>query len=175
MKSKYGYLLDKKIITVEDLERAYDISRETNKSIEAILVVYFDVKRKNLGKSLSVYYDRPFRVFDSDLPIPLAFFTRLKKSVLLNDCWVPYSWGRDGIEVLVEDPWDFTKNEKIRVHLKATNVKFSVAIKEDIEDFVCRLFKERQNLIVDYKENNHIPIISAMKCRECNNRSFELI
>jgi hypothetical protein len=155
MKSKYDYLLDKKIITVEDLKRAYDISRETNKSIEAILVVYFDVRRKTLGKSLSVYYDCPFRVYDSNLPIPLAFLTRLKKSVLINECWAPYSWRKDGIEVLVEDPWDFTKNEKIRVHLKATNVKFSVAIKEDIEDFILRLFDEKQNLIVETKQDDY--------------------
>jgi hypothetical protein len=104
MKNKYSYLLDKKIVTVTDLIKAYYISQETNKSVEAILILFFDVKRKILGKSLSLYYDCPFRAFDSSLPVPLAFLTGLKKPVLLSECWVPYRWGHDGIEVLVEDP-----------------------------------------------------------------------
>ena len=156
MQNKYGYLLDKKMVTVADLKRAYQIAQETNKSVEAILVLYFGVNRKALGKSLSIYYDCPFRVYDSNLPVPLAFLTRLKKSVLLNEGWVPYSWGNDGIEVLVEDPWDFTKDEKIRVHLKASKVKYSVSIKEDIEDFIHRLFDVKASLIVDTKKDDYI-------------------
>jgi hypothetical protein len=155
MKNKYDYLLDRRIITAEDLNKAYHISQETNKSIEAILIVCFGVKRKTLGKSLSIYYDCPFRIYDSNLPIPLSFLARLKQSVLLNECWVPYSWKNNGIEVLVEDPWDFTKNEKIRVHLKASRVNYSVAIKEDIEDFIGRLFDEKQNLIIEMQQDDY--------------------
>jgi hypothetical protein len=156
MKNKYSYILDKEIITVKDLIRAYYVSQETNKSVEAILVVYFGVKRKTLGKSLSMYYGCPFKSYDSNLPISLAFFTHLKKSTLLDECWVPYRWGHDGIEVLVEDPWDFTKNEKIRVSLGTTRIKFSVAIKEDIEDFIHRLFNVKANLIYDEEKINYI-------------------
>jgi hypothetical protein len=156
MNGKYAYLLDKKIITTADFETASAISLETKKSIEAILVIYFGVKRKILGKSLSMYYDCPFRRYDSNLPIPLAFLTGLKKSVLLDECWVPYSWSKDGIEVLVENPWNFTKNEKIRVYLKTSRANFSVAIKEDIEDFIQRLFDEKQNLIIETKQDDYI-------------------
>jgi hypothetical protein len=59
----------------------------------------------------------------------------------------------NGIEVLVEDPWDFTKNDQIRVYLKTSRVNFSVAIKEEIEDFIHRLFDERQKLIVENKQD----------------------
>ena len=142
------------MITVADLKRAHQIARQTNKSVEAVLVVHFGVNRKALGQSLSLYYDCPFRVYDSSLPISLAFLTGLKKSVLLNGCWVPYRWGMEGIEVLVADPWDFTKNDKIRVYLKNPKVKFSVAIKEDIEDFIHRLFDEKQNLIAENKQDS---------------------
>jgi hypothetical protein len=92
MKNKYSYLLDKKIVTLKDLIKAYYISRDTNQSVEAILVVHFGVNRKTLGKSLSLHYDCPFRAFDSNLPVPLAFLKGLKKSALLNECWAPYSW-----------------------------------------------------------------------------------
>jgi hypothetical protein len=50
--------------------------------------------------------------------------------------------GQDGIVVLVENSMDFAKNEKIKAHLKTSTAKFSVAIKEDIEDFIYRVFKE---------------------------------
>jgi hypothetical protein len=173
MKSKYGYLIDKKMITASDLTNACQIARKTNRSIEAILVVCFGVKRKILGRALTRYYDCSFRAYDYNLPIPLAFLTGLNKSHLLNECWAPYSWGKDGIEVLVEDPWDFTKNEKIRVYLKTEKVKFSVAIKEDIQDFIHRLFREKQSLIVDYHEISHRPFISQSKCTECYNQNFE--
>ena len=153
MQNKYEYLLDNKIISADDLKRAYQIARKTNKSVEAVLVVQFGVSRKALGRSLSIYYDCPFRVYDSSLPISLAFLTGLKKSDLLNGCWVPYRWGIDGIEVLVEDPWEFTKRDRIREYLKVEKVIFSVAIKEDIEDFIYRLFDEKQNLIAENSQD----------------------
>lgn len=149
MQNQYDYLLDQKMVTKAGLKRAHQIARETNKSVEAILVVYFGINKKAIGRSFSTYYDCPFRIYDSNLPVSLAFLTGLKKSVLLNECWVPYRWGMDGIEVLVVDPWDFTKNNKIRVHLKATKIKFSVAIREDIEDFIHRLFNAKASFIVD--------------------------
>jgi small-conductance mechanosensitive channel len=153
MQQKFGYLLDKKIITATDLNKAHQIALETNRSIEAILVVYFGIKRQAVGRSLSIYYDCPFRIYDSSLPISLAFLAGIKKSVLLKGCWYPYRWEMNGIEVLVEDPWDFTKNDQIRVYLKTSAVNFSVAIKEEIEDFIQRLFDERKKLIAENKQD----------------------
>lgn len=174
MKNKYSYLLDKKIITVKDLIKAYYISQDTKKSTEAILIIYFDVKRKTLGKSLSLYYNCPFRAFDSNSPVPLAFLTGFDRCILINECWVPYSSTNDGIEVLVEDPNNFTKNEKIRGHLNTSQVKFSVAIKEDIEDFIHRLFREKENLIVDNSENYNFVVIPSIKSSNLKNRDLNL-
>jgi hypothetical protein len=149
MKNKYSHLINQKIITIEDLQLAQLISQETNRSIEGILIIHFGISRTTIGRSLSKYYSCPFRAYDSNLPIPLAFFTLENKSVLLNECWVPYRCSYSGVEVLVEDPWDFSKNEKIRLFLKVSKAKFSVAIKEDIEDFIHRLFNEKQELIIE--------------------------
>jgi hypothetical protein len=173
MKNKYSHLINQKIITVEDLQLAQLISQGTNRNIEGILIIHFGISRINIGRALSRYYGCSFRAYDSNLPIPLAFLTGLNKSNLLNECWAPYRWGKDGIEVLVEDPWNFTKNDRIRVYLKTEKIKFSVAIKEDIEDFIHRLFKEKQKLIFDYHEISHSSFISQSKCTECNNQNFE--
>jgi hypothetical protein len=45
MLRKFGFLLDKKIIAAADLTQAHQIAIETNRSVEAILVVHFGVKK----------------------------------------------------------------------------------------------------------------------------------
>jgi type II secretory ATPase GspE/PulE/Tfp pilus assembly ATPase PilB-like protein len=55
------------------------------------------------------------------------------------------SWGKDGIEILIDDPLNLTKTDHIRALVKTKKIKFSVAIKEDIEPFIKRFFDERNN------------------------------
>ncbi|UCG67634.1 MAG: Flp pilus assembly complex ATPase component TadA [Deltaproteobacteria bacterium] len=142
--SKYDYLLNQKMVTPEQLHKALGLSKKMNKSVEFILIEYFRVEKEELGKSLSLFYGCPFRTYDPALPTPVELIRSLRKPFLLHEVWVPLSWGKEGIEILIDDPRDLTKTDHIRALVKTKKISFSVAIREDIEPYIKRFFDDQK-------------------------------
>jgi len=142
--SKYDYLLNQKMVTPEQLHKALGLSKKMKKSVEFILIEYFRVEKEDLGKSLSLFYGCPFRTYDPALPTPVELIRSLKKPFLLHEVWVPLSWGKEGIEILIDDPRDLTKTDHIRALVKTKKINFSVAIREDIEPYIKRFFDDQK-------------------------------
>jgi type II secretory ATPase GspE/PulE/Tfp pilus assembly ATPase PilB-like protein/tetratricopeptide (TPR) repeat protein len=141
--SRYDYLTHNEIVTAEHLQRALAISKKTKKSVEFVLIDQFKVRKEEVGKSLSFFYDCPFRQFNPEVPIPVELITNLKKPFLLHDAWVPLSWGKDGVEILVDDPNDLRKTDQIRSLIKTKRIILYVGIKEDIEQFINHFFDKK--------------------------------
>jgi len=141
--SRYGYLLQKALVTPDQLQKALSLSKNSHRSVEAILIEEFKVRKRDIGKSLSLFYGCPFRVFDPQVPVPVELIGSLKKPFLLHDMWVPMGWDQRGVEILIDDPGDLRKTGLIRGLTKTKRIHFSVAIKEDIEAFI-RYFFDRK-------------------------------
>ncbi len=138
--SRYDYLLNMKLVTSEQLQKALVLSKNKKKSVEFILVDQFKVKKEDVGKSLSLFYGCPFVTFNQDVVVPVELISNLKKSFLLHDLWVPMSWNKKGVEILLEDPRDLSKTGQIRGLIKTKKIFFSVGIREDIERFINYFF-----------------------------------
>ncbi|UCH08557.1 MAG: type II/IV secretion system protein [Deltaproteobacteria bacterium] len=143
--SKYDYLLNQKMVTPEKLQKALALSKKMGKSVEYVLIEHFRVKKEELGKSLSLYYGCPFKTYDPALPTPVELVRSLKKQFLMHELWVPLSWSKEGIEILIDDPKDLNKTDHIRALVKTKKINFSVAIKEDIEPYIKRFFDEQKS------------------------------
>lgn len=141
--SKYDYLLNQKHVTRDQLQQALALSKKSRKSVEFILIETYKIKKEEMGKSLAFFYGTPFKSYDVQLPAPTELLGNLKKTFLLNEIWVPLSWGKDGVEIFIDDPRDLTKTDHIRALLKTKKIHFSVGIKEDIEGYIKRFFDER--------------------------------
>ncbi|MFZ7126798.1 MAG: ATPase, T2SS/T4P/T4SS family [Desulfobacterales bacterium] len=144
--SKYDFLLRNDLVNTEQLQRAATLAKQTKKSVEHVLMNSFGVKREDIGKSFSQFYGCPFRQHDPDLPTPYELLGSLKKAFLLNELWVPLNWGKDGVEILVDNPRDLNKTDNIRALMKTSKIHFSVATKEDIEQYIARFFSADQQL-----------------------------
>ena len=140
--SKYDYLLDAKILSPDQLQKALDISKKPKKSVESVLIEHFKVDKKEVGRSLSSHYECPFKSFDPEIPVPVELIGNLKKSFLLHDLWVPLSWGKGGVEVLVDNPRDLRKTDHIKALTKTKKIVFSVGTKEDIEQYIKHFYKK---------------------------------
>ena len=153
MEQKYAYLLQQNIITDQDLQKAISISKDENKSVEEILINRFKIKKEDIGKALSTFYDCRFVAYDPLIPLAdeIVTVSKLEKSELLKQCWVPLNWDeKSGVEVLVDDPLDIVRTEQIRMALNTKNVFFSVGIREDIEEFVNHIFDQLQFYNFDF-------------------------
>ncbi len=138
--SRYDYLLNMKIVNSEQLQKALALSKKVKKSVEYILIDQFKIKKEDVGKSLSLFYGCPFVGFNANVNVPVELITNLKKSFLLHDAWVPLSWNKKGVEILLEDPRDLNKTGQIRGLIKTKKILFSVGIREDIEKYINFFF-----------------------------------
>ncbi len=160
--SRYDYLLRKKTITSDQLRTALALSKKTNQSVEHLLIEHFNLPKSEVGKSLSLFYGCPFRSFDPDIAVPVELIGNLKKTFLLHDLWVPMSWGKQGVEILIDDPGDLRKTGQIRGLTKTTKIIFSVGIREDIEKYVLHFFDKKAEASAEdmISELDMIPDIS---------------
>ena len=138
--SRYSYLLKKRRVTISQLQQALAISKKMGKSVEFVLIDHFKIDRKIIGKSLSEFYGCPFRSFDADLPVPVEIINNLKQAYLLHAGWVPLSWSKKSLEILIDDPRDLRKIDQVTGLMKASRIEFSVGIREDIEQFIQHFF-----------------------------------
>ena len=141
--SRYDYLLRNKLVNTNQLQEALAISKKIGKSVEFVLIDRFQVKKKEVGKSLSLFYGCPFRDYDPEIDVPVELTNRLKKSFLLYYSWVPLSWDSKGVEILVDDPQDLRKTDHIRALMTNQKINFAVGVKEDIEKFIHHFFDPR--------------------------------
>jgi type II secretory ATPase GspE/PulE/Tfp pilus assembly ATPase PilB-like protein len=141
--SKYAHLLQNNLVTADLLQKALSLSKNSNRSVEAVLIKEFKIPKKEIGKSLSLFYGCPFRTFDPKVPVPVELIGSLKKPFLLHDMWVPMGWNEKGVEILIDDPGDLRKTGLIRGLTKTKRIYFSVAIQEDIEAFIRYFFDKK--------------------------------
>ncbi|MDP3285579.1 MAG: GspE/PulE family protein, partial [Desulfobacterales bacterium] len=164
--SRYDYLLRNKIVTTDQLQKAFTLSKKINKSVEFVLIDQYKISKAEIGKSFSAFYGCQFKVYDQSLPAPVELLGNLKKSFLLNEIWVPLSWNKEGLEILVDDPKNLNKSDNIKTLIKTRKINFSVGIKEDIEEYIKRFFdagtssSESVQGGADYSEMDIIPDIS---------------
>jgi type II secretory ATPase GspE/PulE/Tfp pilus assembly ATPase PilB-like protein len=138
--SKYDYLLREKLVTTDELQKAFALAKKMSKSVEFVLIEHNKINKSAIGKSFSLFYDTPFRDYDPSFTAPVELLSNLKKAFLLNEYWVPMSWDKDGVEVLVDDPRDLNKTDTTRTLMKTSRINFTVAIREDIEKFISQFF-----------------------------------
>jgi type II secretory ATPase GspE/PulE/Tfp pilus assembly ATPase PilB-like protein len=164
--SRYDYLLRNEIVTTHQLQEALAIAKKINKSVEYVLIDRFKVKAEEVGKSLSRFYGCPFRSFDPELPVPFELTNKLKKSFLLYYVWVPLSWDKNGVEILVDDPNDLRKTDHIRALMNHQKINFAVGIKEDIESYIQYFFDPRAEKMADHSLDSLDEIIPDVSFEE---------
>ena len=138
--SKYDYLLRENMVTTDQLQKAFALAKKMNRSVEFVLIEHNKISKAAIGKSFSLFYDTTFREFDAAFTAPVELLSNLKKAFLLNEYWVPMSWDKDGVEILVDDPRDLNKTDNIKALMKTSRINFTVAIREDIEQFIKNFF-----------------------------------
>jgi type II secretory ATPase GspE/PulE/Tfp pilus assembly ATPase PilB-like protein len=146
-KSKYDLLLRQNLVTTEQLQKAFGFSKKMKKSVEFVLINQHGISKQDIGKSFSAYYGCKFREYDPSVPTPTELLGNLKEAFLINEGWVPLSWDKDMVEVLVVDPRDLNKTDNIKQLLNTPKVNFSVSIKEDIEEYVKRFYDKDQQMM----------------------------
>ncbi len=149
-KSRYDYLIKQKFISASQMQEALNSAKKNNKSVEFELIKTFNISKKEVGKSLSLFYKCPFISYKPDMTAPYELIKNLKQSFLIQDKWVPIEWDLKTVSILIDDPMDLKRIDHIHALIKK-KIVFSIGISEDIEK-VIKLFFEKQQLEQNEKE-----------------------
>jgi type II secretory ATPase GspE/PulE/Tfp pilus assembly ATPase PilB-like protein len=134
--NKFEYLLENHIVTQKELKHAISSARQKKMSVEAFLMKELKVSKKDIGNSLSRYYDLPFVEFNKTIPIPGELLVGLKVPFMRNNAWVPLRIEDGKVVIAVDNPHDLQKIDEIKALFIGRGLKFCVALKQDILDLI---------------------------------------
>ncbi|MFW6414916.1 MAG: ATPase, T2SS/T4P/T4SS family [Thermodesulfobacteriota bacterium] len=144
-RTRYDYLLNRDLISQEDLNQAMESAKKDKKrDLDQILMEDYGISKEELGNSLSAFYDVPFVAFDSSFDPPYEIFEkrRLDPDFLKRYGWVPIAQKGMSLEVLMTNPFDLGKIDEIRFILGTSRIETKVALKQDIDTFIENFFRE---------------------------------
>src|SRR3990172_2824818 len=134
--TRFDYLISSGLITQVELDATIKEAREKQKEIEFLLMEKYKTPRKEIGKSLSLFYKCPFLEFDERVFIPPDLVKNISLNYLKANYWIPLRRSEDSVDVLIDDPYSFQKLQDIKRLFPVKEVKFFVALKDDILKFV---------------------------------------
>jgi type II secretory ATPase GspE/PulE/Tfp pilus assembly ATPase PilB-like protein len=137
--SKFGLLIDKGLISEKDLERAVSSARVNQVDVARILIDDFNVPKDEVGRALAQFYSCPFcdpvgRTMPEDLKL------RLTVDFLRRNVCAPIERREGTLIVAVDDPYDLTRLDTIKVMNLAPRYEFSVALRDDIQEYIDASF-----------------------------------
>jgi len=139
--SKFDYLLENHLLTQKDLTKAITDSRQRKEPIEATLLREYKIPKSELGESLARYYKVPFIAFNATAPIPGELLSGIKVPFMRANLWVPLRTEDKMPVVAIDDPHDLKRLDEIKSLFPGRRLKFMVALKQDILDFI-KLFTQ---------------------------------
>jgi type II secretory ATPase GspE/PulE/Tfp pilus assembly ATPase PilB-like protein len=150
-KTKFDYLISRGLLKEEELEGAWEESREQKETMEAFLMRQYKLSKDDIGKSYEEFFRCKFEQFNDKQVIPGDLLKNLKKEYLRRELWVPLE-KKDGFtRILVDDPNNILKRDAIESLLKTKAVKYDVAFPEDIVKYINYFFQspEEESSISD--------------------------
>jgi len=132
---KYSYLISEKLIKQDELTNAIAKSRKENIHIEEILLKNYKLERKDIGKSLELFYNVPYFGYSQAVVLPKHYFNGLNMNYLRKNVWVPVN-NDETVTVLVNNPMDMDKIRNIKMTFPKKDIEFKVGLKVDILDYL---------------------------------------
>jgi type II secretory ATPase GspE/PulE/Tfp pilus assembly ATPase PilB-like protein len=139
--SKFDYLLENHLLTQKELTKAISDARQRKEPIESILLREYKIPKSELGESLARYFKLPFIAFNATAPIPGELLAGLKVPFMRANLWVPVRTEDNHPVVAIDDPHDLKRIDEIKSLFPGRRLKFVVAVKQDILDFI-KLFTQ---------------------------------
>ncbi|MCM2256089.1 MAG: Flp pilus assembly complex ATPase component TadA [Vicinamibacteria bacterium] len=134
--SKYGYLVDKGMVSEKDVEAAITNARVNQVDPAKILMEDpFKVPKEEIGKALSQFYNCGFWDGTGKV-IPEELKARLTPEFLKKNSCVPIEKREGTLFVAVEDPYDLTRLDAIKAMNLAPRHDFLVALRMDIVECI---------------------------------------
>ena len=144
-KTKYDYLVSRGMVKEEELDSAWEESRDQKETMEAFLMKKYKISKEDMGKGFEEFFRCKFERFNDKQPIPVDLLRNLKKEYLRRELWVPLEKKDGNIRIIVDDPNNILKRDTIESLLKTKAVKYDVAFPEDILKYINYFYQSPED------------------------------
>ncbi len=138
-RTTFSYLVDRSLLSREELRKAITTARIENREIENILLDEFKLKRSDIGKSLELFYKTPYTGYPPSSSTTLSEEEKnlCIKSFNNNSECVLLEIKDHSAKVLMPDPSDQKLIEEIKKTLARETLEINVGLKADILDYIA--------------------------------------
>ncbi len=144
-KTRFDYLISHDLLTEEELDSAWEESREAKETIEDFLMKKHKISREDIGRSFEEFFRCKFIPFSDRYTIPGDLLVNLKKEYLRRELWVPLE-KKDGIiHIIVDDPNNILKRDMIENLLKTKAVRYDVSLPGDIIKYINNFYHSTED------------------------------
>ena len=134
--TKFSYLLNNGYLTEDELAQVISKSRDTHSEVETLLIKDLYLRSLDVGKSFESFYNIPYTGYDESIVLPNLEGFDIDYKTLRDQFWVPLKNDDSGMVVLVNDPSDKDKIEKIKKIFPQQNIEIRVGLKMDIQKYI---------------------------------------
>ena len=145
-KTRFDYLITRDMLKEEELENAWEESREQKEALEHLLMRKYKISKSDISHAFEEFYRCRFIEYNDKTVISGDLIKNLKKEYLRRELWVPLEKIDGYIHVLVDDPNNVLKRDVIENLLKTKQVKYDVALAEDIIKFINLFFHSSEDV-----------------------------
>ncbi len=135
-KTRFDYLISHDMIKEEELEAAWEESKEKKETMETFLMSKYKISKEDIGRAYEEFYKCRFLTYNDKTVIPGDLIRNLKKEYLRRELWVPLERIDGNIHVIIDDPNNILKRDNIESLLKTKLVKYDIALPEDIIKYI---------------------------------------
>jgi len=144
-KTRFDYLITRDMLKEEELESAWEESREQKEALEHLLMRKYKISKSDISHAFEEFYRCRFIEYNDKTVTPGDLIKTLKKEYLRRELWVPLEKIDGYIHVIVDDPNNILKRDVIENLLKTKKVKYDVALAEDIIKFINLFFNSPED------------------------------
>jgi type II secretory ATPase GspE/PulE/Tfp pilus assembly ATPase PilB-like protein len=156
---KFFLLVSEQLVTLDDLISADKMAKECGRDLEDVLLDKLEIEPNDLGRSLENYYKIPYFGYYHGATIRNKNLSGLNRSYLKRDSWLPLESTKNFVTILIDDPNDHEKIQRIKAIFPKKELRLKVGLKLDITNFL----KPPQKSLDSDKELNQQDIASLLK------------
>ncbi len=142
--TKFDYLVANNRISQAELDQAIADARKGPQDIETLLIDKYKVPKADVGKSLAQFYRCQYIEFSDRTIADPELLRNLNVDYLKKNHWMPLKRDRNSIEILIDDPGDLDKGQDIKRTFPGQNIRFSVSLRRDINQFLSAATGEEE-------------------------------
>lgn len=131
-----GCIAYRGLVKQADLDAAIEESLSREIDLETLLLDKYRVPKFALGSALSEFYQCPYVSYDERTIIDSELLKNLSFDYLRTSAWIPLRRQGTVLDIAINDPHDLEKSLDIRRAFPGTTIRFSVALRRDIEQYL---------------------------------------